>query len=1751
MGSPVAIVGVGAVLPAAATWQQLWENLVAGRTALRPARDEDGFVAARYAGGLGTSVIGGWIGGWQLDWRKYRLPPADVTHVNRMQLATLEAGTQALHGVHALPRERTAILLGSSGLGLQRDVGLRMRADDLADAIRSSPTFAALSPSRRARLTDETMALLQSRLLEASSDDVVGSLASVAAARIAMHHDLYGPHYAIDADHASSLAALELALAGLHEREWDCALVGGVSELLTPTELMAYGALGVLSPTGRARPLSPEADGLLLGEGAAVMACKRLDDALSAGDTIYAVVHAVGRASAPAELRATPLAASADTIAAAVRAAWAASGRDASEARLFECHASGVRAADRAEAEALRAIVGGAATPALRAVKARVGHLRAAAGAVGLVSTVLALHHRRLPAASEGEPSSALPDGAATAGVTAIALDGQTFHAVLESAPPQTTSAARADVSATSFSFAPLAITGMGGIFAGAPDLTRFWDDLLAGRDHVVDVPKSRWPLARYYAPDGKAREKSVARMGSFVELPQPDDDERSARGQIDPTQLLVTRAAEAAWRDAGAPAVDGARVQVFIAAMPFVHRRWLAEARVNFAELAAALAESLHAAELQPARAQAIVDEAERAWQERLPALDEHSLTGWLGSVTAARVAAALGARGGHVAIESACASTLAALHAGAQALRLGRCDIAVVGGGWCDIAPEFYVATSRFNGLSPAGIRPFDARAQGFVPGEGAGVLVLERAGDARAAGRRVRALVRACSGSSDGKGRSVLTPSVDGESLALQRALDAAGIAGTSVDYVECHGTGTAVGDAVEAMALACSYGGAARTTPLRIGTVKSNLGHLVAAAGAPALHKVVLALEAGELPPSLHCDEPSPKIDFAAAGLEVVRVRQTWAPGDEPRRGGVSAFGIGGSNFHALIEEERAPATSEPAREPEGGERSPPSTRESSRVSAPAAPEPDAQLFAFAGASVAECLEAALARAAMLAECSSEDFADAARHTRAEATALPDAPARLALTATSAPDLEKRTEQLAQVNADAAVPPVSLDRAGMFVADARTVGPRVLLFPGQGPQYAGMARALAAEFPVVARTLDRADVVWRALVGRALRPALWPDNGRAPSPEDLHAAVFTVSCALQSLLASFGIAGELYIGQSAGELAALVVAGALDFDDGLRAIHARTAAVLALPLADPGRMAAVACSAARLAELIAGIEGTVVVAADNCPTSSLASGDSAAMATLAERCLAANVELVPLAVSHAYHSPLVAGAADRYRAVLATLAWRAPRAAVISTVDGAVYDDDVQATIARLVRQYTTPVQLARAVEQAWKRGARSYFEAGPKWPLTSYVREILAGRRFISQAAMHPKVGERQQLMRLVGCAFVAGAGALEPTAQMEETTTMRIRQAAVGADRVDGAFERVRDKMVAAFAERTGYPAEMLELDLDLEGDLGIDTVKQVEVFARVREELGLTREEGLSMRQLNTLRKAIDRLVARLPLPASTFDNVRERMVAALAERTGYPAEMLEVDLDLEGDLGIDTVKQVEVFARVREELSLAREEGLSMRQLNTLRKVIERLAARLDEHVATAPAANDATANAAIANAANANGATNAAAANGAANNGAHVDVAASAASSNGAGAAAKNGFVHANGTHVATPNDRTAAASVSAARITPAANGTSANGTSAHANGATAPARAHHNGAGGGGVVMAPLSIARSQGMALQASKSDYPLIGRVVTRDDDRLVAQRLFAPLTDPYLRDSLVDGRPFVPSALAWEALAE
>jgi acyl transferase domain-containing protein/acyl carrier protein len=1682
----IAVVGLGCILPNALRVSDFWASISTGRVSLSkvPARAWEHslyFHPDRTVPDRTYAELGGFINDFVFDWRKYKVPPADAQQVNPLQWMILEAGTQALSEVRVLPRDTTGIILGATSLGWQRDSGLHIRLEDMLDAVRATDEFRALPATRQQEVLEVTAQRLRSRLKECSEDNVVGSSASVAVGRINMQFDLKGLHYSVDAGYASALAALDIAVRGLRDGEFDLAVAGGASELLSPLEFIAFSKLGGLSHKGHVRPFEDECDGTLLGEGVSLLALKRLEDAERDGETIYAVLRGVGGSS---DGRGKSLVAPRrEGQALAMRRALEDAGVEPDSIQYVECHATGTPVGDVSEVQALSSVYTGApGSIALGSVKANIGHLRAGAGAAGLLKAVLSLHHGQIPPQPGVErvnprlelertpfyvPRKAQPFRPGTlarAAVSSFSFGGNNFHAVLEAWRPGT----ERRPAPRRHQDEPLAIIGMGGMFPGAPDVATLWKRLLEGHDATREVPRERWNIERYHHSDRKDR--TYTKLGCWLdELPSPTMEMRippAAWASLDPSHVVTLLSAEQALKDAGfAPDKwNRDRVALALGFLPYQGIKFLADTRVRWTEFARELRETLEKSGLPEALRGAILRNAEERYKAGLPPISEDSLTGYLGNLNAGRICALYDFHGPHMVMDSACASSLAALHAAWKMLQHREADVVLTGGVWADMSPEFFIAGCRFNALSGKGSHPFSAQADGFVPGEGAGILVLKRLSDAERDKDRIHAVIRSIAGSSDGKGRSVLPPSEMGETLAMRRALSAANVHPASVDYVECHGTGTALGDVVEAKSTHNAYG-EGRTRPILIGSVKSNIGHLNAAAGVAGMIKATRAMQEGLIPRSLKSEPRNPKIP---QGVEVVTDNRPWpAPaGGAPRRAGVSSFGVGGSNFHTLLEEYKAPPSRPEKKEAE-----------------PADGEP--KLVAVAGADARACLEQ------LNALCEQQGPLEDTRRT-------PEGPWRMALTARTREELRKKRDFLRKtVEAGGDTEP--LGQSGIFAAgpDAPLRGAKVAItFPGQGGQYANMLRPLARAWPVVARTLEEADRIYLRLTGRTLTGSFYtedPQNYRQ-NDEDIHAAVFLVNVALHRLLVAHGIRADVLIGQSAGELAALVAAGSLSLEEGLRAIHSRTVAVLEMPTEDPGQMAALACSSEQVPELLAGLPGYATLAADNGPRACIVSADRHALPRLVERCMARGIECNVLAVSHGYHSELIGGARPAYQRVLEGMAFHAPAVRLISTIDAADYGGrSLREYPSFLASQFVEPVRLRQAIGEAYRQGARIFIEAGPKWSLTQFTREILKGKQHGAIASIHPKVGDMEQFKRVVGYAFVngvgqlsadaAGAGAeveqallqlplegvLEPVtalkvaialgrefgvdASMAQPDNLRTfeaiialveqlrtgQTAAVPAPKVPTAEaspapqpvttvqksialeEEVRRVLLDTVVAKTGYPEDMLELDLDLEADLGIDTVKQVDIFARTREAFGVARDPNRALRDFNTLRKVIDHIVERvlassgasLPAPAPAavapaatapvvppapapvappapapitpapvvpstiaasldlFEQVREVLLRNVVAKTGYPEDMLELDLDLEADLGIDTVKQVDIFARTREAFGVARDPNRALRDFNTLRKVIDHIVERA--RIPGTPAAASASARAA----------------------------------------------------------------------------------------------------------------------------------------------------------------------------------
>ncbi|MBP7147490.1 MAG: acyltransferase domain-containing protein, partial [Acidobacteria bacterium] len=1389
-GRLVAVIGVGAVLPGARSAPEFWDNVVSGKNCVCevPAGRWD---VPLEGDDRPSSGLGGFVESIPFDARAFKIPPTTARLMDRAQRMALAAAVEALRDAgydrRAFDRARAGVILGASGHPeVYRDYHVRLQLPLLEEATRARIEREGLAAKAVAAVIAELRKALLHERLPFTEDSFPGALPNVTAGRIANHLDLHGPSFSVDAACASALAALDCSVEWLLAGKVDLALTGAAFGWLDPAAFLLMSRLGVLS-AGGCRPFDAAADGYVLGEGSAVFALKRLADAQRDGDRVYAVVRGIGSASAArGAARRSPDAAA---QALAIARAFEQAGYDPASVQYVEAQGEATPGGDAAEVEALARVfgarAGGLPEIALGAVTSQVGHLMAAAGAAGLLRTVLALHHRRLPPTngherpspridwgavpfrvlSEQRPWPANRDGLPRrANVSAFGLGGVAYHAALEEYDASYHRAASAPAPAEAGPGEPVAIVGLGCVLPDSPDPAAFWNLLASKRDAVRPVPPARWenrPEA-FYDPDPDAPDKTYTTLGGYV-----DEHEFAAEQfrltpatarQLDRDQRLFLRAAAMAVHDAaqgGKPVAGGPRTAVVVgSSVEGQESAWRVQLRLNAraAEVELARSRELEALAFDVARRAALAADVRQALlQERLP-VSEDSVLGVCAQGAAACLAGALELGGAALVTDAACASSLASVVVAVQGLRSGKWDAVVTGGMGPANAPLLYTFMSKCKAMSATGTRPFDSAADGVVFGEGAIGFVLKRLGDALRDGDRVYAVIRGAGMSSDGRGRSMTAPRPEGQALAIARAHEDAGYGPASVQFVECHATSTRVGDASEMAALREAYGPAGLPArSVRIGSVKAQIGHMSGAAGSAGLLKAVLALHHRTLPPSANVRTVNPELQLDGSPFYIDDRPADWPENADglPRRASVSSFGFGGTNAHLTLE------GFDPAYH----------AALAGQFALRGEPVPTASgcEVVVLGAARGEDLPGAARELAAAARADSGSLAEFARG-RGRGTAQPS---RLAFAAASLPEAADKLELAAKHLRPGKRSPVLEGKGIHHGAGAPELGAPAFLFPGQGSQYADMLRDLHERFEIVRQTFEEANEALRDLLRSELEDLVFTGRGRGAREveqalmrgEVVQPAIVTADVALFRLLRRYGLRPALVAGHSLGEYAALVAAGCLDFGQALRAVYVRGREMRRLAEGGvAGRMAMISAPAAAVAPALAGIDGYVTIANLNCRVQTVISGAAAAVDEAVARLGRAGVDCRVLPIAGAFHSELAGAIREPMREALARLEVRPPEVEVISTVDGQPYPRDAscaQRVRDNLLDQLVRPVDFIGLVETAYARGARLFIEVGPKKALSTFAADVLEGRPHVALHANHPKEGGLRQLHQLL------------------------------------------------------------------------------------------------------------------------------------------------------------------------------------------------------------------------------------------------------------------------------------------------------------------------------------------------------------------------------------------------------------
>ncbi|MFF9772034.1 type I polyketide synthase, partial [Streptomyces sp. NPDC014636] len=773
----------------------------------------------------------------------------------------------------------------------------------------------------------------------------------------------------------------------------------------------------------------------------------------------------------------------------------------------------------------------------------------------------------------------------------------------------------------------PIAIVGMGCRFPGgvrAPE--DLWRLVYGEEDAITPFPTDRgWDTDAVYDPDPDRPGTTYAREGGFLaEAGDFDADffgisPREATAMDPQQRLLLETAWEAIERAGIDPAsLKGSQAGVFAGAVapdygPRVH--------------------------------------------EAADGVEGHLVTGSAISVVSGRVAYTLGLEGPAVTVDTACSSSLVALHLAVQALRRGECTLALAGGVTVMATPGTFIGFSRQRGLAPDGrCKPFAAAADGFAPAEGAGMLLLERLSDARRNGHPVLAVVRGTAINQDGASSGLSAPNGPSQQRVIRAALADAGLSPAQIAAVEAHGTGTKLGDPIEAQALLATYGRERPADkPLLLGSVKSNIGHTQAAAGVAGLMKMVLAMRHGVLPRTLHVDEPSPHVDWSAGAVELLTETTPWPEAEEPRRFGVSSFGISGTNAHAIIEEPPAPQAGT-------GEDTPdtPDARES--------PAPTA-LPTVPWVLSAKSATALRAQAAHLLE-----HAEAHPEATGADTALSLATTRTAFDHRAVVLAPDRTAAIRELQSYV----TGRTTTALVEGTVRRGTGVAFVFPGQGSQWLGMAAELLESSPVFAQRIGECAAALAPFVDWSLSDVLRGDGGDGwlEQVDVVQPVLWAVMVSLAEVWRSYGVEPAAVIGHSQGEIAAAVVAGALSLEDAAKVVALRSKAIRAL--SGRGGMVSVSLGLEAVEERLSAWEGRLAVAAVNGPAVVVVSGDADALDELLAGCEADGVRARRIAVDYASHCAHVEEIED---VLLRELAGINPQAASVpfySTVTAELLD-----------------------------------------------------------------------------------------------------------------------------------------------------------------------------------------------------------------------------------------------------------------------------------------------------------------------------------------------------------------------------------------------------------------------------------------------------------------------------------------
>ncbi len=1089
-----------------------------------------------------------------------------------------------------------------------------------------------------------------------------------------------------------------------------------------------------------------------------------------------------------------------------------------------------------------------------------------------------------------------------------------------------------------------VAIVGMACIYPGAKNIEEYWRNILMGKDCITEVPDERWNKTLYYDPAATNGEKTPSKWGGFI--PKIDFDPvqfgipPQSLAAIDPAQLLSLLVAKQALDNAGYGALNINRENISV---------------IIGTEAGTDLANSYGFRSLFTQ----IFGEIPQELDEALPKLTEDSFPGVLANVISGRITNRLDLGGRNYTVDAACASSLAAVDLACQELVLEKSDMVIAGAADLHNSINDYLMFASTHALSRQGkCATFDANADGTTLGEGIAMMVLKRYDDAKRDGDTIYAVIKGVGGSSDGKSLGLTAPRKAGQTRALERAYEQAGISPAAIGLLEAHGTGTVVGDRTELGAVSdmLLHSGATRAQTY-LGSVKTQIGHTKCAAGLAGLIKAALSVYHGVKPPTLHLKTPNSFYNAQYSPFAFNTQAGIWT--EDKRVAGISAFGFGGTNFHAVIENEHTvpqPATALGAWPTE--------------------------LFVFRGDTYAAAQEG-LRQVKTLLEKNDQLLLKDIAYSLYKYH--PTAPVQLCIVAASAADL--------LLKLDLALSGAATN--GVYITQ-QLEGKVAFLFPGQGSQRVNMARELFVAFPAMRRLLKDKPQYEQVLFPPAVFDEVSAKAQKAAIKDTRMAQPLLgiVDVAIASFLQELGIVPDMLAGHSYGELPALCFAKVFAEEQLVALSEKRAAAILDAVGADKGAMLAISCKEELLTDVLNDLEEVWLVN-HNSPVQWVVAGATPAIKVLTEKLQAAHISFQPLEVACAFHSPLLSGAKALYTTALNDVTFNAPALPVWSNTTAAVYPTDPAAIKERLATHLVAPVKFTEEIEQMYAQGARIFIEVGPGKVLSNLTKTIIGDDELILHTEDKDQSGITQLLHTIAK--YMASGRAVQLDKLFESRNSRVLDLDAPDQYKKSSTIWQVNGQLaVPAHGKLPAHGALPIVTPLQLKGTATPNTVvinqggaeQMVEAYLNSVKYIVQAQRDvilgylGHTPQHFNntelpdlTPRKTIAVQTPASVMPvngngngysnghgngaygngnalvhqsaAAAIKDVKSILLVVISDKTGYPTDMLGMEMDLEADLSIDSIKRMEIIGELKTRLGGFNSNG------HTDEAVVEQLAA------------------------------------------------------------------------------------------------------------------------------------------------------------------------------------------------------